>query len=227
MSGPYRGCMRVLVVDNYDSFVYNLVQYLGQLGVDVEVVRNDDAALDDTSGYSGVLLSPGPGTPERAGRSVELVHRSLADRTPLLGVCLGHQAIGVALGATVDRAPELMHGKTSLVTHDGSGVLAGLPQPFTATRYHSLTVRPETLPAELVATAHTAGGIIMALRHRELPVHGVQFHPESVLTQGGHRLLASWLAVCGWTFDEALVARLEAQVAVTLGDTSQVSPARL
>ena len=132
----------------------------------------------------------------------------------------------MALGATVDRAPELMHGKTSRVDHDGSGVLAGLPQPFTATRYHSLTVRPETVPAELEATAHTAGGIVMALRHRELPVHGVQFHPESVLTEGGHRLLANWLAVCGWSFDEALVARLEAEVAATLGDLSGVSPAR-
>ncbi|UZJ24664.1 aminodeoxychorismate/anthranilate synthase component II [Rhodococcus antarcticus] len=217
--------MRILVVDNYDSFVYNLVQYLGQLGVDVDVVRNDDPALDDTSGHAGVLLSPGPGTPERAGRSVELVHRAVADRTPLLGVCLGHQAIGVALGATVDRAPELMHGKTSLVDHDGSGVLAGLPQPFTATRYHSLTVLPDTVPAELEATAHTAGGIVMALRHRELPLHGVQFHPESVLTQGGHRVLANWLEVCGWSVDEALVARLETEMAATLGDLSRVSPA--
>ncbi len=217
--------MRVLVVDNYDSFVYNLVQYIGQLGVDVDVVRNDDPVLDDTSGYGGVLLSPGPGTPERAGRSVELVHRAVAERTPLLGVCLGHQAIGVALGATVDRAPELVHGKTSLVHHDGSGVLAGLPQPFTATRYHSLTVLPGTVPAELEATAHTAGGIVMALRHRELPVHGVQFHPESVLTQGGHRVLANWLALCGWSSDDALVLRLETEMAATLGDLSGVGSA--
>jgi para-aminobenzoate synthetase component 2 len=217
--------MRVLVVDNYDSFVYNLVQYIGQLGVDVDVVRNDDPVLDDTSGYGGVLLSPGPGTPEQAGRSVELVHRAVAERTPLLGVCLGHQAIGVALGATVDRAPELVHGKTSLVHHDGSGVLAGLPQPFTATRYHSLTVLPGTVPAELEATAHTAGGIVMALRHRELPVHGVQFHPESVLTQGGHRVLANWLALCGWGFDDSLVVRLETEMAATLGDLSGVGPA--
>jgi para-aminobenzoate synthetase component 2 len=217
--------MRVLVVDNYDSFVYNLVQYIGQLGVDVDVVRNDDPVLDDTSGYGGVLLSPGPGTPERAGRSVELVHRAVAERTPLLGVCLGHQAIGVALGATVDRAPELVHGKTSLVHHDGSGVLAGLPQPFTATRYHSLTVLPGTVPAELEATAHTAGGIVMALRHRELPVHGVQFHPESVLTQGGHRVLANWLALCGWSSDDALVLQLETEMAATLGDLSGVGSA--
>ncbi len=205
--------MRILVVDNYDSFVFNLVQYLQQLGADVDVLRNDDPALADTSGYDGVLLSPGPGTPERAGASVELVRRSLATQTPLLGVCLGHQAIAVALGATVARAPELMHGKTSTVTHDGSGVLAGLPQPFTATRYHSLTVLPQTLPAELVATAHTATGIVMGVAHRTAPVHGVQFHPESLLTQGGHRLLANWLAVCGSAVDEVRVAALQEQVA--------------
>ncbi len=205
--------MRILVVDNYDSFVFNLVQYLQQLGADVDVLRNDDPALADTSGYDGVLLSPGPGTPERAGASVELVRRSLATQTPLLGVCLGHQAIAVALGATVARAPELMHGKTSTVTHDGSGVLAGLPQPFTATRYHSLTVLPQTLPAELVATAHTPTGIVMGVAHRTAPVHGVQFHPESLLTQGGHRLLANWLAVCGSAVDEVRVAALQEQVA--------------
>ncbi len=219
--------MRILVVDNYDSFVFNLVQYLGQLGVATEVLRNDDPALASTEGYDGVLLSPGPGTPERAGSSVELVHRSLRSGLPLLGVCLGHQAIGVALGATVERAPELMHGKTSAVTHDGTGVLVGLPQPFTATRYHSLTVRPDTVPEELVPTAHTDSGIVMAVRHREAPVHGVQFHPESVLTEGGHRMLANWLAVCGRTLDEPLVAALEREAAATLGDVGAglVSPA--
>ncbi|MEO6880162.1 MAG: aminodeoxychorismate/anthranilate synthase component II [Mycobacteriaceae bacterium] len=205
--------MRILVVDNYDSFVFNLMQYLQQLGAHVDVLRNDDPALADTSGYDGVLLSPGPGTPERAGASVELVERSLATHTPLLGVCLGHQAIAVALGATVARAPELMHGKTSTVTHDGSGVLAGLPQPFTATRYHSLTVVPQTLPAELVATAHTRSGIVMGVAHRTAPVHGVQFHPESLLTQGGHRLLANWLAVCGSPVDETRVVALQEQLA--------------
>ncbi|WP_129975041.1 aminodeoxychorismate/anthranilate synthase component II [Rhodococcus sp. Q1] len=215
--------MRILVVDNYDSFVFNLVQYLGQLGTTADVWRNDDAQLTApgaltrvASGYDGILLSPGPGTPERAGVSIDLVKACADTGTPLLGVCLGHQSIGVAFGATVDRAPELLHGKTSLVRHTGAGVLAGLPNPFTATRYHSLTVLPETMPAELEPTGHTETGIVMALRHAELPIHGVQFHPESVLTQGGHRMLANWLTVCGEAPDEALVARLEAQMARAL-----------
>ncbi|MEE2057944.1 aminodeoxychorismate/anthranilate synthase component II [Rhodococcus artemisiae] len=215
--------MRILVVDNYDSFVFNLVQYLGQLGTRVEVWRNDDERLTAPGAleqvvdeFDGILLSPGPGTPERAGVSIDLVKACAAARTPLLGVCLGHQSIGVAFGGTVDRAPELLHGKTSLVHHDGTGVLAGLPRPFTATRYHSLTVLPETMPDELVATGQTDSGVIMALRHAELPIHGVQFHPESVLTQGGHRMLANWLAVCGRAPEETLVAKLEGEMARAL-----------
>ncbi|MGN6332864.1 MAG: aminodeoxychorismate/anthranilate synthase component II [Motilibacteraceae bacterium] len=188
---------RVLVVDNYDSFVFNLVQYLAQLGAECTVVRNDEVRLTDADGYDGVLLSPGPGTPENAGACVELVGHCEQRGVPLLGVCLGHQAIAVAHGAVVGRAPELLHGKTSAVEHDGSGVLAGLPSPFTATRYHSLAVEPGTLPDKLVVTGRTASGVIMALRHRDLPVDGVQFHPESVLTEGGHRMLANWLERCG------------------------------
>lgn len=214
--------MRILVVDNYDSFVFNLVQYLGQLGTTATVWRNDDPRLADRDAvardFDGVLLSPGPGTPKRAGASMDLVLACAAASTPLLGVCLGHQSIGEAFGATVDRAPELLHGKTSQVTHDGTGVLAGLPSPFTATRYHSLTVLPETLPDELVPTAHTDTGIVMALRHRDLPIHGVQFHPESVLTQGGHRMLANWLEVCGARPAEALIETLEREMARALGD---------
>lgn len=217
--------MRILVVDNYDSFVFNLVQYLGQLGTQAEVWRNDDPRLtgDDAIAaaaheFDGILLSPGPGTPQRAGATMPLVGACATARTPLLGVCLGHQAIGAAFGATVDRAPELLHGKTSLVHHDDAGVLAGLPDPFTATRYHSLTVVEDTIPAELEVTAHTDSGIVMAMRHRELPIHGVQFHPESVLTQGGHRMLANWLGVCGQAPAETLVSTLEDEVARSLGD---------
>lgn len=208
--------MRILVVDNYDSFVFNLVQYLGQLGVEADVWRNDDARLSDQAGiaaqFDGVLLSPGPGTPERAGASIDLVRACASAATPLLGVCLGHQAIGVAFGATVDRAPELLHGKTSSVHHTNSGVLQGLPDPFTATRYHSLTILPESLPPVLEVTAQTRSGVIMAVRHTELPIHGVQFHPESILTEGGHRMLANWLACCGWSRDDTLVRRLENEV---------------
>ena len=187
---------RVLVVDNYDSFVFNLVQYLAQLGAEVDVRRNDEVDARDADAYDGVLLSPGPGTPEKAGVCVEMVQHC-AGRTPLLGVCLGHQAIAVAYGGSVDRAPELLHGKTSEVHHTGAGVLNGLPEPFTATRYHSLAVDPATVPDELEVTARTASGVIMALRHRDLAVEGVQFHPESVLTEGGHHLLANWLVSCG------------------------------
>ena len=201
--------VRVLVVDNYDSFVFNLVQYLGQLGAGTTVLRNDEVRPGDERSYDGVLLSPGPGTPEEAGCCVELVRST---EVPLLGVCLGHQAIAVAYGATVGRAPELLHGKTSEVTHAGAGVLHGLPDPFTATRYHSLAVDPETLPAELEVTARTESGVVMGLRHRDAPVEGVQFHPESVLTQAGHLLLANWLAQCGDTTARDLAPSLVEQV---------------
>ena len=188
---------RILVVDNYDSFVFTIVGYLQQLGAECEVVRNDAVAPDEGAGYDGVLVSPGPGTPEEAGVSMAMI-RACADRSqPMLGVCLGHQALGVVFGATVCRAPELLHGKTSKVSHDGTGVLQGLPSPFTATRYHSLTIDPPTLPDELLANGHTESGVIMAVRHESLPLHGVQFHPESVLTEGGHRILANWLVLCG------------------------------
>ncbi|GAA4663793.1 aminodeoxychorismate/anthranilate synthase component II [Gordonia humi] len=213
--------MRILVIDNYDSFVYNLVQYLGQLGVEAVVWRNDDDQLADldavVADFDGVLLSPGPGTPDRAGATEAIIPIAATAGTPLLGVCLGHQAIGEVFGATVTRAPELLHGKTSMVTHDGTGVLAGLPDPFVATRYHSLTVSPETIPDELVVTGTTDTGIVMAFRHRDEPIHGVQFHPESVLTQGGHRMLANWLRVCGFEVPEALVSRLENEMARALG----------
>ncbi|EID54265.1 glutamine amidotransferase of anthranilate synthase or aminodeoxychorismate synthase [Saccharomonospora xinjiangensis XJ-54] len=201
--------MRVLVVDNYDSFVYNLVQYLAQLGAECTVWRNDVVAVEDVAKFDGVLVSPGPGTPEKAGRSVDVVRRCADGSVPMLGVCLGHQAIGVAWGATVDRAPELLHGKTSLVEHNGAGVLAGLPNPFTATRYHSLTVLPETVPDSFEITGRTASGIVMGMRHRELPIEGVQFHPESVLTEGGHRMLANWMASAGYPVEERLVEELE------------------
>jgi para-aminobenzoate synthetase component 2 len=189
---------RVLVVDNYDSFVFNLVHYLAQLGAEVLVRRNDELTAQDPLdlGVDGVLLSPGPGRPEDAGVCVDLV-REVGDRMPVFGVCLGHQAIAVAFGGTVERAPELLHGKTSQVRHQGAGVLAGLPDPFTATRYHSLAVVEESMPPELEVTARTEGGVIMGLRHRDLPLEGVQFHPESVLTEGGHQLLANWLLGCG------------------------------
>lgn len=187
---------RILVVDNYDSFVFNLVQYLAQLGAEVVVRRNDEVTTAEAREFDGVLLSPGPGTPEEAGICIDIV-RECAGDVPIFGVCLGHQAIAVAFGATVSRAPELLHGKTSEVFHEDIGVLAGLPSPFTATRYHSLSVEPSTVPDTLMVTGTTSGGVIMSLRHRELAVEGVQFHPESVLTEGGHAMLANWLAECG------------------------------
>ena len=189
--------VRILVVDNYDSFVYTIAGYLAQLGASCDVLRNDAVRVQDADAYDGVLLSPGPGAPKDAGVCPEMVLHCARQRQPMLGVCLGHQALGEAFGATVTHAAELMHGKTSKVSHDGAGVLSGLPSPFTATRYHSLAVLAETVPDELQITGHTAGGVVMALQHRELPLSGVQFHPESVLTEGGHRLLANWLAACG------------------------------
>jgi len=191
----------VLVIDNYDSFVYTLDGYLQQLGATTEVVRNDAFAVADAASriatYDAVLISPGPGTPAAAGVSIPVVHAALAAGSPLLGVCLGHQAIAEALGATVTHADELMHGKTSLITHDGSAFYAGVPQPFRATRYHSLAVVDGTVPDVLEVTARTDGGVIMGLRHRSAPIYGVQFHPESVLTEGGYRMLGNWLADSG------------------------------
>ncbi|MCX4661439.1 aminodeoxychorismate/anthranilate synthase component II [Streptomyces sp. SID4919] len=189
---------RILVVDNYDSFVFNLVQYLYQLGAECEVLRNDEVSTSHAQdGFDGVLLSPGPGTPEQAGVCIDMVRHCAATGVPVFGVCLGMQSMAVAYGGVVDRAPELLHGKTSPVEHAGQGVFAGLPSPFTATRYHSLAAEPATVPDVLEVTARTHDGIIMGLRHRELPVEGVQFHPESVLTEHGHRMLANWLTVCG------------------------------
>ncbi|GAA5105856.1 aminodeoxychorismate/anthranilate synthase component II [Haloechinothrix salitolerans] len=201
--------MRVLVVDNYDSFVYNLVQYLAQLGAECTVSRNDVVDVDLLDDVDGVLVSPGPGTPERAGQSMDVVRECARRELPALGVCLGHQAMAAVWGGTVDRAPELLHGKTSQVLHSGVGVLAGLPSPFTATRYHSLTVLPETVPDIFDVTARTESGIVMGMRHRELPIEGVQFHPESVLTEGGHRMLANWMALAGHPVPEGRVTELE------------------
>jgi para-aminobenzoate synthetase component 2 len=190
-------CMpRILVVDNYDSFVYNLVQYLQQLQAETTVLRNDEVTPDQVTEYDGVLLSPGPGTPEEAGACVDII-KEMGGQVPIFGVCLGLQAMGVAYGGVVGRADELLHGKTSQVFHEGAGVLAGLPSPFTATRYHSLAIAEDTVPDVLQVTARTEAGVIMAARHRDLPVEGVQFHPESVLTEGGHRMLANWLEMCG------------------------------
>lgn len=196
---------RILVIDNYDSFVFNLVQYVAQLGADPVVVRNDVVTPDQAGAQEllaqyepdGVLISPGPGTPESAGVSIGMVGACTSAALPLFGVCLGHQAIAAAAGATVGHAPELLHGKTSQVHHDGSGVLAGLSDPFTATRYHSLAVEASSVPAELIVNASTESGVVMGLRHASLPIQGVQFHPESVLTQGGHRIVANWLAEVG------------------------------
>ncbi len=205
---------RILVVDNYDSFVYNLVQYLTQLGARCLVRRNDAVRPDELAGMdlAGVLVSPGPGTPEQAGASVAIVSECARLRLPMLGVCLGHQALAVAFGATVGRAPELLHGKTSLVRHDGTGVLAGLPDPLTATRYHSLAVDADTLSDRFEITGRTSSGVVMSIRHRDLPLQGVQFHPESVLTQGGHHLLANWLADCGFPAARDRATGLAAEV---------------
>ena len=188
---------KILVIDNYDSFVFNLVQYLGQLGAECTVVRNDAVAAEEASNYDGVLISPGPGIPEKAGVSIAMIKYCAEKKIPLFGVCLGHQAIGVAFGATVSRAPELLHGKTSLVHHNGEGILSGLPTPFTATRYHSLCVERDTVGADLEITSATESGIVMSMKHRNLPIEGVQFHPESVLTEHGHAMLANWLFECG------------------------------
>jgi len=190
---------RILVIDNYDSFVYNLVQYLGQIGAETTVLRNDEVTVEAAAEYDGVLVSPGPGTPEEAGVSITMVKHCAANSIPLFGVCLGHQAIGVAFGGVVSRAPELLHGKTSVVTHTNNGVLRDLPSPFTATRYHSLAIEDGTLPDEIEVIARTDSGVIMAVQHKNLPISGVQFHPESVLTEHGHQMLGNWLVACGDT----------------------------
>ena len=186
---------RVLVVDNYDSFVYNLVQYLGELGADPIVRRHDAVTLDEAAELApdAVLVSPGPGRPKDAGVSVEMI-RWAAGRIPVLGVCLGHQCIGAAWGARVERAPQVMHGKTSQIHHDGTGLFSGLSSPLEATRYHSLIVEESSLPDELEVVATSDDGLVMGLRHRDLDVEGVQFHPESILTEDGHGLLSNFLA---------------------------------
>jgi para-aminobenzoate synthetase component 2 len=188
---------RILVIDNYDSFVFNLVQYLQQLGAECTVVRNDEVEASEAAKYDGVLISPGPGTPDKAGVSIAMINYCAENSIPLFGVCLGHQAIGEAFGATVSRAPELLHGKTSQVIHNGAGVLTNIPSPFTATRYHSLAVERDTVPAVLEITGSTESGVVMSMRHATLPIEGVQFHPESVLTEHGHLMLANWLVKCG------------------------------
>jgi para-aminobenzoate synthetase component 2 len=204
----------ILVVDNYDSFVYNLVQYMIELGADVTVRRNDDvdAAQVAAMAPDGVLVSPGPGHPRDAGNCVEIIRYCAEKSIPMFGVCLGHQALGEAFGATVDRAPELLHGRSSLVEHEGVGVFEGVSDPLVVGRYHSLVVKDEGLPPEFAVTARSHG-LIMGIRHRTLPLEGVQFHPESVLTQDGYRMLANWLEECGSTDAreraEALSARMD------------------
>ena len=192
---------KILVIDNYDSFVYTLGGYLLELGAEIDVVRNDAFAAEQAgevaARYDGVLISPGPGTPHDAGVSIAMVRVAVDTGQPLLGVCLGHQAIAEAFGGTVTHADELMHGKTSLIEHDDSELFDGVPQPFTATRYHSLAVVDGTIPEELVVTARTEGGVIMGIQHASLPIYGVQFHPESVLTEGGYRMLGNWLERVG------------------------------
>jgi anthranilate synthase/aminodeoxychorismate synthase-like glutamine amidotransferase len=187
--------MRVLVIDSYDSFVYNLVQYLGELGCEPVVVRNDEVTVAEAVALEpgGVLLSPGPGRPEDSGIICDAVGAFAAIGTPVLGICLGHQAIGQVYGATVVSAPSLMHGKTSPIEHEGAGVFAGLASPLTATRYHSLTLDPASIPDVLEVTARSADGVVMGVRHRDVDVEGVQFHPESILTASGHDLLKNWL----------------------------------
>ncbi len=187
----------LILIDNYDSFTWNLFHYLGELGAEVAVYRNDAITPEEVlaAAPEGIVVSPGPCDPDRAGISLALV-RAAAGRVPLLGVCLGHQAIAQAFGATIDRAPVVMHGKVSEIHHDGSGVLAGLPSPFPATRYHSLVARADTIPEELLVNARTGDGLVMGLRHRRWPVHGVQFHPESIETGQGHALLDNFLALC-------------------------------
>lgn len=203
---------RILVIDNYDSFVYTLNGYLQQLGAETHVIRNDDVSIGEleqlVTEFDGVLISPGPGTPAESGVSIPMVDIALRTGMPLLGVCLGHQAIAEALGATVTHAEELMHGKVSRVRHTGDAFFEGVGVEFDATRYHSLAVVRSTMPDALVITAETEGGVIMALRHQSLPIYGVQYHPESVLTEGGYRQLGNWLGMVGLTNAPEIAATL-------------------
>jgi para-aminobenzoate synthetase component 2 len=209
----------ILVVDNYDSFVYTLNGYLHQLGATTDVVRNDDIAVEDlpatVAKYDGILVSPGPGAPADAGISIPIIHEAAKQSVPLLGVCLGHQALAEAFGATVSHAEELMHGKTSQVTHDGSVLFHGVPDVFRATRYHSLAIVDGTVPADLTVTATTPGGVIMGVQHASAPLFGVQFHPESVVTEGGYLMLANWLQHTGLTDAPKKAAGLSPRVAST------------
>lgn len=189
--------MKILVINNFDSFVFNLVDYLKRLGAECTVLNNDQINLADIQSYDGVLISPGPGTPESAGASIEAVKKCAELKKPLLGVCLGHQAIGVAFGAIVERAPELLHGKTSEITHKSCGVLKDITSPFTATRYHSLIIKANSLPDNLEITGKSESGIIMAIKHKSLPIEGVQFHPEAILTEYGYQIIGNWLVQCG------------------------------
>lgn len=213
---------RILVIDNYDSFVYTLVGYLQQLGAETTVVRNDDVSLAEAvqlaAARDGVLISPGPGNPTEAGVCIELIRWCGENSKPMLGVCLGHQALAEAYGGKVTHAPELMHGKTSLVEHEGKGVFAGLKSPFTATRYHSLAAVADTIPDVLEVTAHTHSGVVMGLQHKSAPLCGVQFHPESVLTEGGYHMLGNWL--------ESLGLAGAAEKAATLSPLIHVEDAR-
>ena len=200
--------MTILVIDNYDSFTFNLVHYLAELGAQTHVVRNDAITTRQAMamGADAILLSPGPCSPNEAGICLALIEAAAETRTPLLGVCLGHQALGQAFGGIVERAPQVMHGKVSAITHSGTGVFADIPSPFEATRYHSLTVREAGLPADLVINARSPEGLIMGMHHRHLPLHGVQFHPESIATQHGHKLLANFMALAGLTPDLRIAA---------------------
>ena len=206
----------ILVIDNYDSFVYTLNGYLHQLGATTDVLRNDELSPEGfaeiLTRYDGILISPGPGAPADAGVSIPIVHAALSANMPLLGVCLGHQAIAEAFGATVAHAEELMHGKTSVVTHDDSTLFVGVPQQFQATRYHSLAVLDQTVPSDLLVTARTTGGVIMVVNHQSAPIYGVQFHPESVMTEGGYLMVANWLEVTGLTGARARAEGLSPRV---------------
>ena len=204
---------RILVIDNYDSFVFNLVQYLAQLGADVTVKRNQDVTVEEAISYDGVLISPGPGTPKDAGMCLEIV-QGTHGAVPIFGVCLGHQVIAEAFGGVISRAPELLHGKTSQISHTGKSVMSTLPENFTATRYHSLALEPESVPETLTVTAVSETGVIMGVKHVSLPIEGVQFHPESVLTEGGHEMLANWLTDCGFPEAREKLAGI-AQVTIT------------